>query len=444
MAAAAPDPAPGPSSVSSPPGTGWAGALLAARAEAGASVGSYHFVRPDLVMGHDATTALAIPMAERRGLRLLPPERLMLVGDHFSPPSTAERAEIARRFREFAAAQGHRPRLDEGICHQLLAEDPRVLPGAVVVGADSHTVTVGGVGAFGTGVGTTDFVVAATAGGLWLRLPDAVRVRLVGSWPAWACGKELVLALLAAHGPEHARYRGLEFVDDTPGGIATDHRLALANMAVEQGAKCGIVRPDAETVRHLVEDRGLDRAVAESAVARFPSHPGADPGPAERLPDLDCSALVPRLALPGGLRHIAPVADAAGEAVDQVYLGSCSSGRLADLRLAARALRGRKVSKRLRFLVTPSSRAVYGAALAEGLLGALHEAGAVILNPSCGPCGGIDKGLLAPGEACLSTSNRNVQGRMGSPEARIFLAGAATAAATALAGRIADPRELWA
>ncbi|MCG3173588.1 MAG: Homoaconitase large subunit [Myxococcota bacterium] len=414
-------------------------AILSTRAEGPLDADHYSLCAPDVLMGHDATTALAIGPMRRNGWKPKTPERLFLVADHFAPPSTPERANILRLFLDYCEEIGVRPRVNEGICHQLLAEHPGVVPGSLVAGADSHTVMAGALGAVAVGMGSTDFLIALASGKVFLNAPPCVLVRLRGRLPDWADGKEAVLELLRRHGPDGFIGQSIEFRDED-GGLPMDARLGLCNMGVELGAMNALVIPDGITEAWLRARKPLEGVIAPPPP---PSPPDASDIVHAAELTLDLSALAPHLAVPPDLTCIREARDLAGQRVDQVYIGSCASGRMDDLRLAARLLGGKSVHPRTRVLVTPSSRSVYIQALEEGLVTTLTAAGCVVLNPSCGACGGIDKGLLGDGETAVTTTNRNYPGRMGSGKSRLFLAGAATAAAAAVTGVIADPREVF-
>ena len=398
-------------------------------------------VEPDLVLGHDATIALVVDRFANAGRPLAHPDRLFLVADHFAPPSTVDRANILRRFLDFAESHGiggHAGgtfQMMKGICHQVLAESPKCMPGSLIVGADSHTTMAGALGAFATGLGSTDILAVLQTGKTWLRIPDSDRIEFTGSMAPHLRGKDLALWMMATYGEGGAGWKALEFHDNTEGvRVPMDGRLTLANMAVDCGAMNGVWVPDEET-----------RAYFECNGGEWPE--GLDLKPdsdAEYAAThtLDVGSLSPQIALPHSPGNVVGIEDAVGEPVHQVFIGSCAGGRLEEIQDAARLLRGHRISPYMKLVVTPASQAVYRAAMKQGCLTDLIDAGAVVTNPSCGACGGIDKGLVAAGEVCISTSNRNFRGRMGDVDARVFLASGLTAAAAALTGRITDPREV--
>ncbi|MBK7973564.1 MAG: 3-isopropylmalate dehydratase large subunit [Deltaproteobacteria bacterium] len=411
--------------------------ILAPRSRGPVVPGSrYHAVEVDLVLAHDATFTLGIERIERLGLPILTPEKLLFAADHFAPPSSPERAAILGRYVTFLGERAlPRDQLFRGISHQLAVEDPRVRPGRVVVGADSHTTMVGALGCFATGFGTTDILGVLATGTAFLEIPPSIELILRGVLPTGIEGKDLALAMLAALGEDGALGHALELHDHTGGSIDFDARCAITNQAVEAGATSAAFVPDAVTagILHL-RDGG-----APPDLDRWAPDAGANYA---RSLVIDVASLPPLVARPGSPADVVPVDAVAGEPIHQAFVGSCAGGRLTELEAAASILRGRRVAPGVRLVVTPASEQVWRAASRSGALGTLSEAGALVTNPSCGACGGIDKGLLAAGELCISTSNRNGPGRMGHRDGRIMLASAATVAASALTGRVTDPRTL--
>lgn len=413
--------------------------LLRRRAAEPVTAGSEFFRIPvDLVLGHDATIALLIERFQQAGRRIWDPDRCFFAADHFTPPSTPERADILRRYLAFIKQE----RVPEdlvfrGISHQLLVEDRRCQPGMVICGADSHTVMAGALGAFACGMGSTDILALLLTGEVVLSVPESIRIDFEGTMPEWLSGKDLALEIIRRLGEGGAVDRALEYHDRTRGGLTMDSRFAVANMAVEAGATNGVFVPD-DALRRYLADR-------DGAAGPAPGFEGAwlTPDDGARYVHqlrIDVGGLRPLIALPGDLSRIVPADDVEPRAVQQVFLGSCAGGRVEDLAIAARVLRGRRVAPGVRLVVTPASQAVFHACLRNGIFEVLSEAGAMITNASCGACGGIDKGLIGPGEVCVSTSNRNFRGRMGSPDGLIYLASALTAAAAALTGTLCDPR----
>jgi 3-isopropylmalate/(R)-2-methylmalate dehydratase large subunit len=387
----------------------------------------------DVAIAQDGTGPLAIQQIHELGAATVKAPVCVFFVDHAAPAPRRELANAQKTIREFCARSGATlSDIEMGVCHQLVAER-YAKPGDLVIGADSHTCTAGALGAFATGMGSTDVAVGMASGKTWLRVPETFRVDVRGVLPDGVEAKDLMLTLIGRLGADGATYRALEFGGPGIDALPMAGRLTLSNMAVEAGAKAGLM-PSDEATRAFLAELGREdawRPLAADAGASY-----------ERVVDVDAAALVPVVARPHTVDNVAAAADLAGVKVDQVLIGTCTNGRLEDLRSAARLLRGRRRSPNTRLVVTPASRAVAQAAAAEGLLNVFWEAGAVITNPGCGACVGIHEGILADGEVCLSTANRNFHGRMGNPEAFIYLGSPETAAATAVTGVITDPREL--
>jgi 3-isopropylmalate/(R)-2-methylmalate dehydratase large subunit len=395
--------------------------------------GEYNAVDVDFVLLPDPTFALLLSELKNLEGRIWNKERVFVTVDHFAPPSTIERANIAKTVISFANDETLPYQSTyQGICHQLLIEGPWLRPGMLVLGADSHTTTAGALGCLATGMGSTDILYSLMTGKTWLSPPNAVRIDLKRKLPPYIMGKDIILDLLGRFGEGGFRYCALEFYD-TDGTVPMDDRFAICNMVVEGGAKNGLFSPDRVTENYLKERDG------HSSYSENSSH--EDFHYAQELP-IDLSSLKPKVALPHSPAHVVDVEEIKSEGIEQVFIGSCTGGRLRDLELATRILKKRKIASGIRLLVTPASQKIYQEAMQKGYLQVILEAGGVILNPSCGLCGGIDKGILGAEERCLSTSNRNFQGRMGDPTSKIYLASPLTAAASALAGRIMDPREV--
>lgn len=398
-----------------------------------ARAGQIVVARVDLAIAQDGTGPLTVQqIRELNGGSVEAPRAVFFI-DHAAPPPRAELADAQAGIRAFCSESGAAlSDVEMGICHQRVAE-AYARPGDLVIGADSHTCTAGGLGAFATGMGSTDVAVGMATGSTWLRIPETIRVDVDGGLPERVSAKDLILTLIRDLGADGATYMALEFGGDCVARMEVWERLTLANMAVEAGAKAGLAASDEHTREYLAaQGREADwRPLAADAGARY----------ARRL-RYGAASLVPMLAAPHSVDNGLSVREAAGRRVQQVFIGTCTNGRLEDLRAAATLLRGRRRAPGTRLIVTPASQAVYRAALAEGLLDVFLDAGAVIENPGCGPCVGVHAGVLATGEVCVSTANRNFRGRMGNPEGEIYLASPLTAAATALAGEITDPRDI--
>jgi len=386
----------------------------------------------DYAMAHDGTGPLAIEAFRNFGAKKVwDKERVILVIDHNSPSDFEELSTLHELMRGFAKEQ--RIKLydvGEGVCHQLMPEQGFVRPGSVVVGADSHTCTYGALGAFSTGLGSSDIAAVFLSGKLWFRVPETMKLILKGKLPPMVAPKDVILHLIGKIGADGATYKSVEFSGPLTKEMPIDGRLTMCNMAVEMGAKDGIVEPDEKTYQFLrstrpKEDLSSDRDATYSSVTEY-----------------DISRLEPQVACPSMVDNVKTVTEIGKVEIDQAVLGSCTNARVSDLEIAARLLKGKKTSSNVRFLVIPASKAVYMEALKKGYIETLMEAGATVCNPGCGPCCGLHQGILAAGEVAVSTTNRNFVGRMGSPESQIYLASPATVAASALTGVITDPRSL--
>lgn len=400
-------------------------------------------VAVDVVLANDITAPLAIREFEKLGVdSVFDPDAVILVADHFTPNKDIASAEQSAVMRRFAAKQGLTHYYDvgrAGIEHVLLPEQGLVGPGDVVVGADSHTCTYGALGAFSTGMGSTDIAAAMATGATWMRVPETIRVEYTGNLAPWVGAKDLILYTIGQLSVDGARYRSIEFVGPVIDALPMSGRFTMANMAIEAGAKVGLFRVD-ETTRAYVTDhprsgpRGSVEWPADTAASADADY--------ERVLNVDISALGPQVAFPFLPENVHPVSEVGRIAIDQVVIGSCTNGRLDDLRVAAEILRGRSVNPSVRCIVLPGSQQVVLQAMKEGLLETLIEAGAAVSTPTCGPCLGGHMGVLASGERAVSTTNRNFRGRMGHPDSEVYLAGPAVAAASAIAGRIASPEEV--
>jgi 3-isopropylmalate/(R)-2-methylmalate dehydratase large subunit len=397
--------------------------------------GEFLDVRVDLVMTTDATGLITMEQFRRMGAkRAFDPEKIVFVMDHFVPARTVESAEVIQALRCFARELGARwyEGGQAGICHVLLPEQGLVAPGEVVVGGDSHTCTYGALGAFATGMGSTDIAVAMATGRVWMRVPETLRILYHGQPRKWVGGKDLILHTISRLGVDGATYMAMEFTGEALQFLEMDDRFSMANMAVEAGAKAGLFPVDEKTTEYL-----------KGRLPRPFTQPSFDPtARCERVVEIDVSHLEPQVAAPHSPANAREVSSLAGQEIDQVVIGSCTNGRIGDLRLASRVLAGRKIHQDVRCVILPGSPQVYLQAVEEGLVASLVRAGAVVGPPTCGPCPGGHMGVLAQGERCVSTTNRNFLGRMGSPRAEIFLSNPAVAAASAVLGRIAHPEEV--
>jgi len=391
--------------------------------------------RVDVAMANEITGPLAIKAFREIGVsKVWDRERIVLIQDHQVPADTVKSAELHRIMRRFAEEQSIRFFYDVGlggVCHQVMVEEGHALPGDLIVGADSHTCTYGALGAFATGIGSTEMAAVFATGEIWLRVPSTIKVNFEGSFREYVTAKDLILYVIGLIGASGATYKAVEFTGSTISRLSIGERMTLCNMTVEMGAKTGLINPDGKTL-------GYVEKLAKRPFEPLRSDPDAD---YEKTLEIDVNRLEPMIACPHAVDNVKPVRSVEDVKIDQAFIGSCTNGRIEDLRAAARILRGKRISKGVRMIVTPASRRVYLQALREGLIEIFIEAGALVTNPTCGACFGGHMGLLAPGEVCVSSSNRNFIGRMGSPKAEVYLASPVTVAASALAGRIVDPSE---
>ena len=390
----------------------------------------------DFALANDITAPIAIDRFRRAGAKkVFDPERLALVPDHFVPNKDIDSAIQCKLLRDFAQEHGLRYYFEVGrmgIEHALLPEQGLVVPGDVVVGADSHTCTYGALGAFATGVGSTDLAAVMITGRIWFRVPSTIKFVYEGELRPWVTGKDLILYTIGQIGVEGARYRAMEFTGSAIAELSMDQRLTIANMAIEAGAKNGIMAPDVVT-RVYVDDR------ARRPARYYESDPDAS---YDQVIRIEVSTIEPQVAVPHSPANVRPVSAVGGIPIHQVVIGSCTNGRLEDLRLAAEVLKGRRVAPGVRCLIIPATQAIYRQAMEEGLFTTFLEAEAAISTPTCGPCLGGHMGILAPGERAVATTNRNFVGRMGHPQSEVYLSSPAVAAASAVLGRIASPAEL--
>ncbi|UCC65825.1 MAG: 3-isopropylmalate dehydratase large subunit [Anaerolineae bacterium] len=398
--------------------------------------GQFIEVAADVVLSNDITAPIAIREFEKLGVeRVFDPERVVMVPDHFAPNKDIRSAEQCRAMREFARAQGLRHYFEVGrmgIEHVLLPEQGLVVPGDVVVGADSHTCTYGALGTFATGMGSTDIAVAMATGYTWMRVPETIQVVYHGTLRPWVGGKDLILYTIGQIGVSGARYKAIEFAGPAIDGLSMPGRFTMANMAIEAGGKAGLFAVDEVTLAYLHGRSSRPYHVHKAdADANY-----------SQVIEIDAGQIEPQVAFPHLPENARPANQAGQVRIDQAVIGSCTNGRLEDLRVAAEVLRDRQVHPEVRCIVIPGSQQVYLDALREGLLEVFVTAGATVSAPTCGPCLGGHMGVLAASERAVSTTNRNFRGRMGHPDSQVYLAGPAVAAASAVAGRIAGPEEV--
>jgi 3-isopropylmalate/(R)-2-methylmalate dehydratase large subunit len=408
--------------------------ILSQKSGSDAQSGDIVIAQVDLAFVQDTTGPLTIRQFQAGNFeRLANPQKTALFFDHASPSPNREISNDHLLLRHFAEQTGCLIYdVGSGICHQIVAES-LAKPGDIIVGADSHTVTAGGLGAFATGMGSSDVAVVFALGKTWFRVPESIKIAVTGDFSPGVTAKDLVLHLIGSIGADGATYKALEFGGEGLANLSMSDRLTIANMAVEAGAKVGLFPADKVTRDYLNSQRRGDQYQPLSA---------DDDASYERIINIDLASLEPTVAKPHHVDNVAPAKELKGTKIEQVFIGTCTNGRLEDIAIAAAILKGKRRHPETRLIVAPASPQVLLAAISAGYIRSLVEAGAIILPPGCGACLGLHQGVLANGESCLSTSNRNFRGRMGSPGAFIYLGSPATAAATALTSEITDPREL--
>ena len=397
--------------------------------------GEFITARVDLILANDITAPIAIREFRQLGLeRVFDPKKIVFVPDHFTPAKDIASAEQVKLTQQFAREQGigFFELGQMGIEHVLLPELGMVLPGDVVIGADSHTCTGGALGAFATGMGSTDIAAAMATGDIWMKVPPTLKFIYHGKLGKWVGGKDLILYTIGDIGVDGALYSAMEFSGPAIDSLSMDGRFTMANMAIEAGAKAGLFK---------VDDKTIDYVKPRARRAYKVYQPDSDAEYA-RVMEYDAAKIAPQVALPHSPANARPVSEVGDIEIDQVLIGSCTNGRLEDLEIAAGIIKGRKIHPGVRCIVIPGSQQVYLDALKEGLMEIFISAGAVVTTPTCGPCLGGHMGVLANGERCLSTTNRNFVGRMGSPESEVYLANPAVAAASAITGKITSPDEI--
>jgi len=408
--------------------------ILSSKSHSDAQAGDVVIAEVDLIFVQDTTGPLTIRQFKESGFQVLvKPAKAVIFLDHAAPSPSRQLSNDHILLRNFAEETGcHIYEVGDGICHQLVAEH-FANPGDIIVGSDSHTVTAGALGAFATGMGSTDVAVALALGKTWLRVPESFFINLDGAFPRGVYAKDLILYLIGQIGADGATYKALEFGGEALAFMTMSQRLTIANMAVETGAKVGLVPSDGVSRDFLIAQGRGD--------GYKPLYPDADAN-YEQVISVDLNQLEPMVSFPHWVDNVFPVSKAKGVKVHQVFIGTCTNGRLEDLAIAANILRGRKTHPDTRLLIAPASRQVLMQAIRKGYIDTLLEVGATILPPGCAACLGLHQGVLGDGEVCLSTANRNFKGRMGNPEAAIYLCSPATAAASAIRGEITDPMEV--
>ncbi len=411
--------------------------ILAAHAgKTGVEPGELISAKVDMVLGNDITAPVAIKEFAKIGVdRVFDNEKIALVPDHFTPNKDIKSAEQAKILREFARKYGivnYFEVGEMGVEHCLLPEKGLVLPGDLVIGADSHTCTYGALGAFSTGIGSTDMAAAMASGEAWFKVPESIKFIYYGKLPRWVGGKDLILYTIGQIGVDGALYRSMEFTGEAVAELSMDGRFTMANMAIEAGGKNGIFAVDEKTLEYV---KGRDKR----NFTVYQSDPDAK---YVQTYEWDVSKLEPQVAFPHLPENTRPLSQCGHVSIDQAIIGSCTNGRIEDLREAAYVLKGKKVNPNVRLIIIPGTQAVWRQAMHEGLFDIFLDAGAAISTPTCGPCLGGHMGILAKGERAIATTNRNFVGRMGHPESEVYLAGPAVTAASAILGKIAGPEEV--
>jgi 3-isopropylmalate/(R)-2-methylmalate dehydratase large subunit len=409
--------------------------VISAHAGKQVKAGVFVIADVDVVLAQDGTGPLAVEQIKKMGFdEAAIPERTVLFLDHAAPSPRKELSNDHITLRNFAKKTGVQVSdIGDGVCHQVISEG-YLNPGEILIGADSHTCTGGAMGAFSTGMGSTDVGVGIALGKTWLRVPETYLFNITGEFEKGVCSKDLILHIIGMIGADGATYKSMEFTGPAIEKMEMTDRMTLSNMAVEAGAKCGLIASDNMTKAFLEEHGRGEKFVVIKA---------DEDAVYEKTFNIDVSQLKPTISFPHTVDNVRTIdsPDCKGVKIDQVFIGTCTNGRIKDLRIAAEMLKGKKRHPDTRVIVTPASREVYGQALEEGLLTIFNDFGASINTPGCGACVGVHQGALGDGERCLATQNRNFQGRMGNPKGFIYLASPYTAAATAIAGEIADPRE---
>jgi len=393
--------------------------------------GEIVLVDVDAIMSHDNTTPLAIKAFSEIGKPIRDASKIVIHFDHAYPAPNQLAAENQQKIVKFIRAQGIDNFYHRGVCHQVMIEEGFIRPGGIVIGGDSHTVTYGALGCFATGLGSSEIGASWITGKTWFKVPETILVRLEGRAPTGVYSKDVMLALAGQLGMDGATYKSLEFAGSYIDHLPAHQRIVFSNMSVELGAKCGLIAPDQVTLDYLINETKAQPPFEQFAAVN-PVY--------EREIVMDVSQLQPMVACHPDVDNVKPLSEVAGLEIDQVYLGTCTNARYEDLEIAAGILEGRQVYRFTRTLVTPASQTIYEKALANGLIQIFLDSGCTVNAPGCGACIGRHGGILAPAERAFTTMNRNFIGRMGSPEAEIYLGSPAAAAATAIEGRIADPR----
>ena len=401
--------------------------------------GEFIIAKVDLAEINDLYLQVIMSFKEMGGDKIWDSQKVTFVMDHYAPPPTIKAAENQTKMREFAKEQGIKYFFDinRGVCHQVMPEEGLVWPDMVLVATDSHTTTHGAFGAFSTGIGATDMAAVLLTGEIWLRVPEIIKIKIQGKIRKGVMAKDIILYIISQLGTDIALYKAVEYTGETVTDMSLDERLVLCNMAVEMGAKATYIKPDKKVWDYisLVNPQKIQECRPIKQINEKENEVY------ESVYNFDISNLEPQVALPYRVDNVVPVSQVAGEPINQALIGTCTGGRINDIKIAAQILKGRKIFSSVRLLIIPVSNKILEKCIELGYIQTLLNAGATLVTPSCGPCLGAHEGVLSSGESCISTSSRNFPGKMGSSEAKIFLSSPATAAASAIKGVITDPRE---
>ena len=401
--------------------------------------GEFIITKVDLAEINDLYLQVILSFKEMKGAKVWDPQKIAFVMDHYAPAPTIGAAENQKKMREFAKEQGIKYFFDinRGVCHQVMPEEGLVWPGMLLVATDSHTTTHGAFSAFSTGIGATDMAAVLLTGEIWFRVPEIIKINIRGKIRKGIMAKDIILYIISQLGTDIALYKAVEYTGETVTDISLDERLVLCNMAVEMGAKATYIKPDKKVWDYisLVNPQKIQECMPIKQINEKENEVY------ESVYNFDISNLEPQVALPHRVDNVVPVSQVAGEPINQALIGTCTGGRINDIKIAAQILKGRKIFSSVRLLIIPVSNKILEKCIELGYIQTLLNAGATLVTPSCGPCLGAHEGVLSSGESCISTSSRNFPGRMGSSEAKIFLSSPATAAASAIKGAITDPRE---
>jgi len=403
--------------------------------------GEFIVVKVDLAEINDLYLQVILSFREMGGDKVWDPRKVSFVMDHYAPAPTIKAAENQKKMREFAKEQGikHFFDINRGVCHQVMPEEGLVWPGMILVATDSHTTTHGAFGAFSTGIGATDMAAVLLTGEIWLRVPEIIKINITGKTKKGIMAKDIILYIISQLGTDVALYKAIEYTGEVVSEMSLDERLVICNMSVEMGAKATYIKPDKKVWNYLsqVKHQKVQKDMSIKQLGEKENEVY------ESVYNFDISKLEPQVALPHRVDNVVSVSQAAGKPIHQALIGTCTGGRINDIKTAAEIIKGKKIPPQVRLLVIPASSQILKKCIDLGYIQILLDSGATLATPSCGPCLGAHEGVLAPGENCISTSSRNFPGRMGSTDAKIFLSSPATVAASALKGSIADPREFF-